>query len=238
MASRRRPLRTAVRMLGWTLGLALAAVLALQFWFLGHIVVWKYQPPQSTAFMRAQLEVLRATDPNAQLQYRWVPYERISVHLKRAVIAAEDARFADHDGVDWQAIEEAHARNQKRGRVTHGGSTITMQLAKNLFLSGERSYLRKAQELVIALMLEAVLDKRRILELYLNVAEWGQGVFGCEAGSRRLHGVPAERLSAAQAARMAAMLPRPRFYERNPGSPLLAARAATIGRWMAAVAPP
>ena len=238
MAARRGPLRWVLRALAWAVGAALAAVLLLQLWFLAHIVWWKYEPPTSTAFMRAQLASLRQADPRAELQHRWVPYDRISAHLKRAVIAAEDARFADHDGVDWQAIEEAHARNQRRGRITHGGSTITMQLAKNLFLSGERSYLRKAQELVIALMLEAVLDKRRILELYLNVAEWGQGVFGCEAAARRLHGVAAAQLSPAQAARMAAMLPRPRFYERNPGSALLAQRAATIQRWMTAVTPP
>lgn len=226
------------RAAGWLLLAVFGAVLALQCWYLGHIVWWKYHPPASTSFMRAQLAVLQDADPQARLVHRWVAYDRISPNLKRAVIAAEDARFTGHDGVDWEAIEKAYERNQQRGRVTHGGSTITMQLAKNLFLSGERSYLRKAQELVITFMLEAVLTKDRILELYLNVAEWGVGVFGCDAAARRYFGVPAAQLSASQSARLAAMLPRPRYYDRNPGSPALARRAASIQRWMGGVGTP
>lgn len=226
------------RWLGRLLLLVIVAVLALQLWFLAHIVWWRQHEPSSTAFMREQLRVLREKDPDARLAHRWVPYDRISPHLKRAVIAAEDANFTEHDGVDWEAIERAHERNMKRGKVTHGGSTITMQLAKNLFLSGERSYLRKAQELVIAYMLEAVLDKRRILEIYLNVAEWGVGTFGAEAAARRHFGASAAQLSPAQAARLAAMLPRPRFYDRNPGSAMLARRSATLQRWMGAIEPP
>ena len=226
------------RFVGWTLVAAVGAVLVLQLWFLGHVVWWKWHDPGPTAFMRAQLAVLREQDPNAELRHRWVPYARISPHLKRAVIAAEDANFTEHDGVDWEAIERAHERNLKRGRVTHGGSTITMQLAKNLFLSGERSYLRKAQELAIAFMLEAVLGKARILEIYLNVAEWGVGVFGCEAAARRHFGTTADRLSPSQSARLAAMLPRPRFYDRTPQAPGLPRRAETIQRWMGAITPP
>jgi monofunctional biosynthetic peptidoglycan transglycosylase len=226
------------RFVGWTLVAAVGAVLVLQLWFLGHVVWWKWHDPGPTAFMRARLAVLREQDPNAELRHRWVPYARISPHLKRAVIAAEDANFTEHDGVDWEAIERAHERNLKRGRVTHGGSTITMQLAKNLFLSGERSYLRKAQELAIAFMLEAVLGKARILEIYLNVAEWGVGVFGCEAAARRHFGTTADRLSPSQSARLAAMLPRPRFYDRTPQAPGLARRAETIQRWMGAITPP
>lgn len=239
MAARRRGFaRTLTRWLGGLLLLAVAAVLVLQFWFLAHIIWWRQHAPDSTAFMREQQRVLREKDPDARLAHRWVPYDRISPHLKRAVIAAEDANFTEHDGVDWEAIERAHERNMKRGKVTHGGSTITMQLAKNLFLSGERSYVRKAQELVIAYMLEAVLDKRRILEIYLNVAEWGVGTFGAEAAARRHFGASAAQLTPAQAARLAAMLPRPRFYDRNPGSAMLARRAATIQRWMGAIEPP
>jgi monofunctional biosynthetic peptidoglycan transglycosylase len=238
MAARKGALRRVGQGLGWLVLAAVAALLALQLWYLGHIVWWKSNPPASTSFMRAQLEVLREQDPNARLQHRWVPSARISPHLKRAVIAAEDANFTAHEGVDWEAIERAFERNLQRGRVTHGGSTITMQLAKNLFLSGERSYLRKAQELVITFMLEAVLDKERILELYLNVAEWGVGVFGCEAAARRHFGVAAAQLTPAQAARLAAMLPRPRHYDRNPGSAALARRASTIQRWMGSVGTP
>jgi monofunctional biosynthetic peptidoglycan transglycosylase len=222
----------------WLIGIAVALVAALQFWYLGHIVWWKYNPPTSTAFMRAQLAVLRQQDPEARLAYQWVPYDRISPALKRAVITAEDAKFTEHEGVDWEAIEKAHERNQRSGKRVLGGSTITMQLAKNLFLSGERSYLRKGQELIIAYMLEAVLSKDRILEIYLNVAEWGIGVFGCEAGARKHFGVSAARLSPAQAARMAAMLPRPRFYARHPGHPMLARRAAAIQRWMGSAQTP
>jgi monofunctional biosynthetic peptidoglycan transglycosylase len=220
------------------LGLGLVFITVLQLWYLAQIIWWRTHPPASTSFMRAQLSVLRAQDPTAKITYQWVPYERISPQLKRAVIAAEDANFTTHDGVDWDAIEKAHDRNQRSGKVIAGGSTITMQLAKNLFLSGERSYLRKAQELAITYMLEAVLSKDRILEIYLNVAEWGIGVFGCEAAARKLYGVPAARLSVAQSARMAAMLPKPRFYERNPGNPGLLRRAAVIQRWMGAVQPP
>jgi monofunctional biosynthetic peptidoglycan transglycosylase len=238
MATRRGTGRRILRALAWTLGLAVAALLALQGWYLVHVVAYKYRDPVSTAFMRAQLAALREKDPGATLRHEWVPYARISPHLKRAVIAAEDAHFTDHDGVDWEAIERAHQRNLARGKVTHGGSTITMQLAKNLFLSGERSYLRKAQELAIALMLEAVLPKDRILEIYLNVAEWGVGTFGAEAAARRHFGVAASQLGPAQSARLAAMLPRPRFYDRNPGSPVLARRAATIQRWMGSVDAP
>ena len=226
------------RGLAWVLGLAILGVVLLQFWYLAHILWWKTQPVQSTAFMRAQLKVLQQTNPKATLTHEWVPYERISSHLKRAVIAAEDARFNTHDGVDWEAIERAWERNQKNGKVLQGGSTITMQLAKNLFLSGERSYLRKAQEMVITWMLEALLDKRRILEIYLNVAEWGVGVFGCEAGAHRHFRTTAARLGPAEAARMAAMLPRPRFYDRNPQAALLSQRAAIIQRWMGAMQVP
>lgn len=228
----------AIRLAGWLLLAALALLLALQLWYLSNIVWWKWFDPGSTSFMSAQLESLRERDPNARLRHEWVPYERISPHLKRAVIAAEDANFTEHDGVDWDAIEKAYEANLKRGKPVRGGSTITMQLAKNLFLSGSRSYVRKAQELVITYMLEAVLGKRRILEIYLNVAEWGVGVFGCEAGARRHYGVTCARLDPGQAARMAAMLPRPRFYDRNPGAPALARRAAIVQRWMGAAVPP
>ncbi len=235
---RRGPWALAGRIVAWTIAAAISALLVLQFWYFAHVMWWTGHDPETTRFMRAQLETLREKDPRAQLRRQWVPYERISPHLKRAVIAAEDANFTEHDGVDWDAIERAVEQNVRRGHVVRGGSTITMQLAKNLFLSGDRSYLRKAQELAITYMIEAVMSKRRILELYLNVAEWGVGVFGCEAGARHHYGIAAAQLSPAQAARMAAMLPRPRFYDRNPGSVALARRAAIIQRGMTAVDPP
>ena len=227
--------------LRWTLrlvGAAASVLLLVQLWFFAHVLWWARFDPGPTRFMRIELERLREKDPNARLTQHWVPYQRISPHLKRAVIAAEDANFTDHDGVDWDAIERAYERNLDSGRIVRGGSTITMQLAKNLFLSGERSYVRKVQELAITYMIEAAMDKRRILEIYLNVAEWGVGVFGCEAAARRYYGTNAAQLSPEQAARLAAMLPRPRFYDRNRGAAGLARRAAIVQRGMRAVEAP
>jgi monofunctional biosynthetic peptidoglycan transglycosylase len=182
--------------------------------------------------MAMRLEELERRKAGARLRYQWVPYPRISVHLKRAIVAAEDASFVDHEGFDWKGIQRAIERNQKRGRVVAGGSTISQQLAKNLFLSNERSYVRKAQEAVITLVLEALLDKRRILEIYLNSVEWGEGVFGAQAAARHYHHVDASRLSPAAAAHLAVLLPAPKRFERNPGSAYVSGRAATIAARM------
>ena len=216
------------KLLWWLVGVPLALVLLLQAWYFLHICWWVKYNPTSTAFMRYQLEKLQEKNPRATLQHKWVPYNRISVHLKRAIIAAEDANFADHDGVDWQALQKAYEKNAKKGKVVSGGSTITQQLAKNLFLSSERSYVRKVQEMVITFMIEAVMDKRRIFEIYLNSVEWGTGVFGCEAASRKYFGVPAAKLGPAEAARLAVMLPNPRFFGRHLDSNYLAKRSALI----------
>ena len=207
------------RVVAWTLGLLALAVVAINVWFAAHILWWRDHPVGETSFMAYRMDELRAKSPKAELQYKWVPYDRISNNLKRAMVAAEDAKFVDHEGFDWEGIQLALEKNQKKGRVVAGGSTITQQLAKNLFLSPARSYLRKAEEAVITVMLEAFLPKRRILEIYLNVIEWGSGVFGAEAASRKYFGVPAAQLSTEQAARLAAMAPNPRFYERNQGAP-------------------
>jgi monofunctional biosynthetic peptidoglycan transglycosylase len=214
--------RRFARILALVLGAAVLAVVLVQAWFFAHVLWWDRYNPGRTSVMEVRLEALRAKDPQAELKYRWADYDRISAHLKRAVIAAEDAKFIDHEGFDWEGIQRALEKNQKRGKVVAGGSTISQQLAKNLLLSGERSYLRKAQEAIVTLMLEQVMSKRRILEIYLNVAEWGEGVFGAEAAARHYFGVSAANLSPDQAARLAAMLPRPRFYDRNRGSKYLA----------------
>jgi monofunctional biosynthetic peptidoglycan transglycosylase len=219
----------------YTLGGLALAFLVAQLWFYGHIVYWSRYAPASTAFMDRSLDVLQEKDPRARLKHQWVPYERISVNLKRAVVAAEDARFLDHEGFDWEMIQKAMARNEKRGRVIAGASTISQQLAKNLFLSSERSWLRKGQEAIITWMLEDVLSKRRILELYLNVAEWGDGIFGAEAAARRHFGVSASALSAEQAAWLAVILPSPRRYERGRVTPYLAGRVNTVLARMGAV---
>lgn len=208
---------------------ALAMVVVLvQAWFAAQVLWLRWNPPRETAFMAQRAAELREKNPKAAIRFQWVPYEKISRHLKRAVVAAEDARFVEHAGFDWEAIAKAREKNEKRGRVVYGGSTITQQLAKNLFLSPDRSYLRKGQEAAIAVMMEALLPKRRILELYLNVIEWGNGVFGAEAAARRYFGVSAAQLSDEQAARLAAMIPSPRRFERNPGSEYLDGRVATI----------
>ena len=214
----------------WTRRALLALVLAVvayQLWLLGHVVWWKWMPPSGTSFMSLRLDELNAKAPDAELHYRWVPYDKISVHLKRAVVAAEDDKFVDHEGFDWEGIQKAIEKNQKKGKTVAGGSTISQQLAKNLFLSPTKSYFRKAEEAVITVMIEALWDKRRILEVYLNVVEWGNGVFGCEAAAQRYYRVSAAQLTPPQAARLAVMLPNPRKYEKSYG-PRLAAHAARI----------
>lgn len=216
------------RILLWLILAPVLLVLLIQAYFFLQICWWINYNPGSTSFMRQQLSVLREKNPDAKLQHKWVPYNRISNNLKRAVISAEDDGFSEHDGVDWEAMQKAYEKNQKKGKVAYGGSTITQQLAKNLFLSGERSYLRKGQELVITYMLELCMDKERILEIYLNVVEWGVGVFGAEAASRHYYGIGAAALSPAQAARLAVMLPKPRFFDKHTGSAYLQRRTELI----------
>src|SRR5687768_8399733 len=224
---------------GWRLFLlALIALTLLQFWFFACVWYWSIQNPESTAFMRSRLERLREENPRVRLQYQFVPYRSISPHLKRAVIAAEDSRFIEHDGFDWEGIRKAYEKNVREGEVVAGGSTITQQLAKNLFLSGERAFWRKAQEAAITVMLEILMDKRRIFELYLNVIEWGEGVFGAEAAARYHFGVSASELAPEQAARLAAMVPSPRRYGPGNDTAYLQRRTATILARMNAVRVP
>ena len=210
----------------------LIMVLAIQAYFFLQIWWWVDHNPGSTSFMREQESALREKTPDFKIQFTWVPYNRISNNLKRAIIASEDTHFSEHEGVDWDALQKAYEKNTRRGRVVSGGSTITQQLAKNLFLSGERSYVRKGQELVITYMLEFLMDKERIFEIYLNVVELGVGVFGAEAASQHYFRVSAAALGASQAARLAGMLPRPRFYDKNRGSGYLAGRTGLILRRM------
>jgi monofunctional glycosyltransferase len=209
-------------------GTAVAGLAIYEFSFLAQILYWVDHNPTTTSVMDSRLEMLREKDPRAVLEHKWVPYQRISNELKRAIIVAEDAKFIEHDGFDWEGIQRALEKNQRRGRIVAGGSTITQQLAKNLFLSGERSLLRKGQEAVLAAMLEATMSKRRIFEIYLNVVEWGESVFGAEAAARYYFGESAADLQPEQAARLAAMLPRPRYYDRNRESSYLASYSESI----------
>jgi monofunctional biosynthetic peptidoglycan transglycosylase len=216
------------------LSLALCVFLLIQLWFFGWILWWKWTPPIETQFMHLRLTELRQQDPNASLRYQWVEYARISPHLKRAVLVAEDARFVEHDGFDWVGIQTAMKKNQKKGRFVAGGSTLTQQLAKNLFLSPSRSLLRKGQEALIALMIESLWDKERIFEVYLNVIEWGNGVFGAEAAAQHYYQTSAARLSSWQAARLAAMTPNPRYYDAHRKTAYLTHRINAIHAQMPA----
>lgn len=175
------------------------------------------RPPATTAFMERRKESLRDQGKDATIRYRWVPYERISPYLRRAVLVAEDDGFYEHQGVEVQAMREALERDWKRRKITHGGSTITQQLAKNLYLSPSRNPVRKVREYFIARSLERNLSKKRILEIYLNVVEMGERVYGAEAASRFYFDKPASALTASQAALLAGCLPNPRIMV--PGKP-------------------
>ena len=238
--------------LRWIILLVVAA-LALELFFIGRIALMAVIDPQSTTFQRSDAYLMLKDKGSLRWRQQWMPYAQISDHLKRAVIASEDGDFINHEGVEWEAIEKAWQRNAKaeeaaakrreaqrpaRAPRIVGGSTITQQLAKNLLLSGERTLLRKGQEFVLALALEKLLTKERILELYLNNVEWGEGVFGAEAASQHYYRKSASRLSAIEAARLAVMLPRPKFFEKLPNSPYLSSRAQVIaGRMRDAVLP-
>ncbi|WP_154369618.1 monofunctional biosynthetic peptidoglycan transglycosylase [Duganella alba] len=220
------------RWVKWVFIVPILLFLAVQLYFLLQIWWWVDHNPGMTSFMREQQSALREKNPNANITQLWVPYNRISNNLKRAIIASEDANFSDHDGVDWDALQKAYEKNNKKHKVVSGGSTITQQLAKNLFLSGSRSYVRKGQELIITFMLETLMDKERIFEIYLNVVEFGNGTFGAEAAARHYYGVSAANLSAPQAAKLAVLLPNPRYFDKHRDSNYLARRTGVILRRM------
>ena len=231
-------MKTLGRWLKWSL-LAVAGLFLLwQVWLLAWVLLWSWVNPGETRFMEIRLAELRVKNPQAALKQQWVPYERISIHLKRAIIAAEDAKFVDHEGFDWEGMQKALEKNQKKGRFVAGGSTISQQLAKNLFLTPTKSYFRKVEEAIITLMLENLWSKRRIFEVYLNVIEWGNGVFGAEAAARHYYNLSAAQLDPGQAARLAGMVPNPRYYDRNRAAPGLGRKTAIIlGRMPSADVP-
>jgi monofunctional glycosyltransferase len=243
------------------LALLVMCFLALQLYFIGRIALMAGADPQSTTFERSEIWRLASETGRITWGQQWVSDERLGKNLKRAVIASEDAGFADHSGVDWEAMERAWERNQRAQEQADrrnerlvkrnpdkpivpvsakvvGASTITQQLAKNLFLSGERTPLRKGQELVLTYALETLLSKQRILEIYLNHVEWGEGLFGAQAAARYYFKTDAAQLGVGQAARLAVMLPAPKRFEKRMGSPYLADRAATVSARMGAVEVP
>ncbi len=200
----------------WRVLLALFVLMLLyQAWVAAHVWWWINHNPQSSAFMRDRLEVMQDKNPDAELKHQWVPYNKISNHLKRALIASEDAKFVDHEGFDWEGIQKAYEKNLKKGKLVAGGSTISQQLAKNLFLSSGRTPWRKGEEVIITVMLEHMMEKERIFEIYLNVIEWGDGLFGAEAAARHYYRIGASQLSPQQAAKLAAMVPNPRYYDKH-----------------------
>ena len=210
----------------------IALFVGYQAWLFAHVCWWINHNPETSAFMETQLEVLQTKNPDAELKHRWVPYNHISPHLKRALITSEDAKFLDHDGFDWEGIQTAWEKNLKKGKIVAGGSTISQQLAKNLFLSGKKTPWRKLEEAAITVMMEQMMSKRRIFEIYLNVIEWGNGVFGAEAAARHYYRKQAKNLSSAEAAKLAAMVPNPRYYDKNRYDRRLLRKARIIQRRM------
>jgi len=227
--SRRR--RLLARSIAVVLVACVVAIVGRQLWYLGWVWYYVDHNPTTTAFMDQRRAELRASEPDARLDYRWVPYDRISPWLKRAVIASEDQRFVSHNGFDWEALRKAFERNMKADEVVRGGSTITQQLAKNLFLSPRQTYVRKIQEAVITVMLESTMTKRRILELYLNLIEWGDHEFGAEAAAEHYFGRPASSLDPWSASLLAARIPNPRYYDGQGVTNYLYERAAWINGW-------
>ena len=199
-----------------------------QLWILLHIILWTVINPGESAFMETRLEHLQEKDEKATLRHQWVNYNQISINIKQAVIAAEDAKFIDHEGFDWEGIEKAYEKNKRRKKIVAGGSTISQQLAKNLFLSNQRTPWRKAEETIITLMLETILSKQRILEIYLNVIEWGNNVYGIEAASLRYFSSHARDLNSFQSVKLASMIPNPKYYERHQDASGLIERSGII----------
>ena len=213
----------------------LAVGVVFQLWCVAWIALYGMGVNPYTAFMKAEQARLLVTKFQPSLERQWVDYSDISDNLKRAVVTSEDAGFVEHDGVDWNAIEQARLRNQKKGKIIAGGSTISMQLTKNLFLSSNRSYLRKAEEIGMTYIMEVMLPKERILEMYLNSVEWGEGVFGAQAAAEHyFKGGSAVKLSPQQAAKLAVMLPAPKYYDLNRKSPRIGRRANVILKRMGA----
>lgn len=220
------------RLIKWLIALPVGAFIFFNAYVYGNIITYRAVAPHETAFMKMRMSQFQDEGRDVTLDYRWVPYDQISTNLKKALIASEDARFAEHGGFDWSGIQSAMKRNQRSGQVKAGGSTISQQLAKNLFLNESRSYIRKGEEAAITAMMEAVTDKDRIFELYLNSIEWHYGVFGAEAASQYFYKKPVAKLSKQQAAKLAARVPAPLFYADHPKSKRLRGKTNIILRRM------
>ena len=212
--------------------LVITLFVAYQLWLFAHVCWWIDHNPETSAFMETQLEVLQSKNPDAELKHRWVAYNQISPNLKKALITSEDAKFLDHEGFDWEGMQTAWEKNLKKGKIVAGGSTISQQLAKNLFLSGKKTPWRKLEEAAITIMMEQMMSKRRIFEIYLNVIEWGNGVFGAEAAARHYYRKSARNLSVGESAKLAAMVPNPRYYDNHRSDRRLLRKTRIIQRRM------
>lgn len=220
------------RIIKWLIALPVGIFIFFNAYVYGNIITYRAVAPHRTAFMSIRMKQFEQEGRDVALDYRWVPYNRISVNLKKALIASEDANFAEHSGFDWNGIKYAMKRNKQSGEVKGGGSTISQQLAKNLFLNESRSYIRKGEEAAITAMMEAVTDKDRIFELYLNSIEWHYGIFGAEAASRYFYQIPAAKLSKQQAAKLTARVPAPLYYADHPKSKRLRNKTNIVLRRM------
>ncbi len=189
--------------------------------------------PKETALMQQRMEEARAKGKTLKIDHRWVSLSNISKHVRKAVLIAEDARFYNHAGIDWHEVGKSFETNWEQGKIVRGGSTITQQLAKNLYLSTSRDPVRKFKELMIAWMLEATLSKKRILELYLNIIEWGRGIFGIESAAQRYFHKSSSQLTKEQAARLAAVIPSPLRYKPTELTPFLEKKKEVILQRMA-----
>jgi monofunctional biosynthetic peptidoglycan transglycosylase len=218
----------------FSLVLAAAALAALYVFWLPDVGALKKRPPKTTAYIELRKREASAKGRKLDLRWTWVDYAGISENLRGAVVTAEDDTFYRHDGVDWDALRAAWERDKKEGKLAMGGSTITMQLARNLYLSPSKNPLRKVKEILIARRLEKELGKRRILELYLNVVEWGKGIFGCEAAARAYFGKACADLSPDEAVAMAVVLPNPRRWDPSKPGPYVQRNSARIVGRMAA----
>lgn len=216
----------------------MAILFSYHLWIFVKIVWFIRFDPKTSAFMENGLDEIQEKNPDAVLKHRWIPYEKISINVKKAVIAAEDARFLDHEGFDWDAIQIAFEKNLRKGRIVAGGSTISQQLAKNLFLSKSKNPFRKMEEALITFMIEKIMSKRRILEIYLNIIEWGEGIFGIEAASQYYYKRSSTQVDAVQAATLAAIIPNPKYFQTRIKSSRVRKKAGILLCRMRMARPP
>ncbi|MCJ8160085.1 monofunctional biosynthetic peptidoglycan transglycosylase [Acinetobacter zhairhuonensis] len=211
-----------------TLLVIVSFILLVQLWIFSSLVWWRTHPVETTMFMRLDYW----SEPSQPIHHKWRDYDEISDYLKRAVVASEDGKFMHHHGFDWEGMQYALERNQDKGKVVAGGSTISQQLAKNLFLYNKRSFIRKGQEAVATWMMERMWSKQRILEVYLNSVEFGENIYGVEAASQHYFGKSSRSLSRDQAAFLAAILPNPKYYQEHQNDRRIQIRKKMIRKYM------